>query len=88
MTGLDGFLRYIPVGVERELRLALITSRSGPVPVGYQKNAAVCCLPVSAFTLAHTITLALYALGYVTVRIHHVEPIIAASIVYVAVEHL
>jgi hypothetical protein len=43
---------------------------------------------VSAFTLAHTVTLALGALGVVTVSGAIVEPLIAASIVYVAVENI
>ncbi len=43
---------------------------------------------VSAFTLAHTVTLALGALGYVNIPGSIVEPIIAASIVYVAVENI
>jgi hypothetical protein len=88
MTGLDGFLRYIPVGVEHiiplgldhilfVLGLFLLAARMRPL-----------LLQVSAFTLAHTITLALAALGYVTVPASIVEPIIAASIVYVAVENI
>jgi hypothetical protein len=43
---------------------------------------------VSAFTLAHTVTLALGALGIVQISSEIVEPIIAASIVYVGVENL
>lgn len=43
---------------------------------------------VTMFTLAHTITLALASLGYVTVSPAIVEPLIAASIVYVAVENI
>ncbi len=43
---------------------------------------------VSAFTLAHTVTLALGALGLVTVPASIVEPLIALSIVYVAVENV
>ncbi|CAN0588825.1 unnamed protein product, partial [Ectocarpus sp. 12 AP-2014] len=43
---------------------------------------------ISAFTLAHTVTLALGALGYVNIPGNIVEPIIAASIVYVAVENI
>lgn len=43
---------------------------------------------VSAFTVAHTVTLALGALGIVTVPASVVEPLIAASIVYVAVENV
>jgi hypothetical protein len=43
---------------------------------------------VSAFTLAHTLTLALSALGYVSVPAAIVEPLIAATIAYVAVENI
>jgi hypothetical protein len=43
---------------------------------------------VSAFTLAHTITLALGMSGYVTLPSNIVEPLIAATIVYVAVENI
>ena len=43
---------------------------------------------VSAFTLAHTATLALATLGIVTLPAAVVEPLIAASIIYVAVENL
>ncbi|MGB7287999.1 MAG: HupE/UreJ family protein [Salaquimonas sp.] len=43
---------------------------------------------VSAFTLAHTVTLALGILGYVSISPAIVEPLIAASIVYVAVENI
>lgn len=43
---------------------------------------------VTAFTLAHTVTLALGALGLVTVPASIVEPLIAASITYVAIENI
>jgi hypothetical protein len=45
-------------------------------------------LQVTTFTVAHTITLALATLGYVTVNPKIVEPIIAASIVVVALENI
>lgn len=45
-------------------------------------------IQVTAFTLAHTITLALAVLGIVTVPASVVEPLIAASIVYVAIENV
>lgn len=45
-------------------------------------------LQVSAFTVAHTITLALGILGLVTIPASIVEPLIAASIVYVGVENV
>jgi len=42
---------------------------------------------VTAFTLAHTITLALAALGFVEMPSSIVEPLIALSIVWIAVEN-
>ena len=45
-------------------------------------------MQVTSFTLAHTVTLALAALGYVTISPAIVEPLIAASIVFVAVENI
>lgn len=45
-------------------------------------------LQVTAFTLAHTVTLALASLQIVNVPAEIVEPLIAASIVYVAVENV
>ena len=43
-------------------------------------------LTVTAFTLAHSVTLALATLGFVTCRRPPVEALIALSIVFVAVE--
>jgi hypothetical protein len=43
---------------------------------------------VTAFTLAHSITLALAALGLVSISARVVEPLIAASIVWVAIENI
>lgn len=43
---------------------------------------------ITAFTLAHTVTLALGILGYISISPAIVEPLIAASIVYVAVENI
>jgi hypothetical protein len=43
---------------------------------------------VTAFTLAHTVTLALASTGIVSIPASIVEPLIAASIVYVAVENI
>lgn len=45
-------------------------------------------LQVSAFTVAHTVTLALATLGIVSIPASIVEPLIALSIVYVAVENI
>ena len=87
-SGWQTFLDYIPVGVDHIVPLGLdhilfvlglffLSTRLGPL-----------LWQISAFTLAHTITLALAALGYVSVPGSIVEPIIAASIVYVAVENI
>ena len=43
---------------------------------------------VSLFTLAHTVTLALGALGIVRLSASVVEPLIAASIIFIAVENI
>jgi hypothetical protein len=51
-------------------------------------NWRVLLWQVSAFTLAHTITLALSVLGWVQIPATIVEPLIAGSIVYVCVENL
>ena len=87
-TGWQTFLRYIPIGFDHivpkgldhilfVLGLFFLSARMRPL-----------ITQVSLFTLAHTITLALAALGYVTVPGSIVEPLIAASIVYVAVENI
>ena len=85
---LQAFIDYIPVGFDHilpkgldhilfVLGLFFLSTRLGPL-----------LWQVSAFTLAHTITLALGALGWVSVPASIVEPLIAASITYVAVENL
>ncbi|WGW02834.1 HupE/UreJ family protein [Tropicibacter oceani] len=82
------FASYIPVGFDHilpkgldhilfVLGLFFLSTRLGPL-----------LWQISAFTLAHTVTLALGALGYVNIPGSIVEPIIAASIVYVAVENI
>ncbi len=86
--GWEAFVRYIPVGVDHivpkgldhilfVLGLFFLAARLRPL-----------LWQVSAFTLAHTITLAAAALGLVSIPASIVEPLIAASIVYVAVENL
>ncbi|MEL6295378.1 MAG: HupE/UreJ family protein [Pseudomonadota bacterium] len=86
--GWETFFDYIPVGFDHilpkgldhilfVLGLFLLSMRIGPL-----------LWQVTAFTLAHTVTLALGALGWVTISASIVEPLIAASIVYVAVENI
>ena len=87
-NGWQAFLSYIPVGFDHilpkgldhilfVLGLFFLSTRLRPL-----------IWQVSAFTLAHTVTLALGALGWVSVPASIVEPLIAASIVYVAVENV
>ena len=87
-TGWQSFVRYIPVGFDHivpkgldhilfVLGLFFLSARMRPL-----------LTQVSLFTLAHTITLALAALGYVRIPGSIVEPLIAASIVFVAVENI
>jgi hypothetical protein len=84
----ETFVDYIPVGFDHIVPLGLdhilfvlglffLSTQIGPL-----------LWQISAFTLAHTITLALAALGYVTIPGSIVEPLIAASIVFVAVENI
>ena len=88
VTGLAAFATYIPVGFDHivpkgldhilfVLGLFFLSTRLSPL-----------LWQVTAFTLAHTVTLALSALGYVALPGSVVEPLIAASIVFVAVENI
>jgi len=87
-TGWQAFVSYIPVGFDHILPkgldhilfvLGLFFLSTHLRPLIWQ---------VSAFTAAHTVTLALGALGWVSVPGYIVEPLIAASITYVAVENI
>jgi len=87
-TAWETFTAYIPVGFDHILPkgldhilfvLGLFFLSTRMRPLVWQ---------ISAFTLAHTVTLALGAMGWVNVPGSIVEPLIAASIVYVAVENI
>jgi hypothetical protein len=74
-----GFWHIVPEGIDHVLfvlGLFLLSPRLRPLLV-----------QVSAFTAAHTATLALSALGVVRLPPSVVEPLIALSIAYVAVEN-
>ncbi|SMC43042.1 HupE/UreJ family protein [Primorskyibacter flagellatus] len=82
------FAAYVPVGFDHILPLGLdhilfvlglffLSPRIQPL-----------LWQISAFTLAHTVTLALGATGVVSVSPAIVEPLIAASIAYVAFENI
>jgi hypothetical protein len=75
-----GFEHILPEGLDHVLfvvGLALFSRRIGPLLV-----------QVTAFTLAHTVTLILSSYGVVQLSSRVVEPLIALSIAYVAVENL
>ncbi|MDD9717842.1 HupE/UreJ family protein [Dinoroseobacter sp. PD6] len=75
-----GFAHIVPKGLDHILFvLGLFFFRLALKPLVFQ---------VTAFTLAHTVTLALATLGLVSVPPAIVEPLIAISIVYIAVENI
>jgi len=87
-SGWQVFASYIPVGFDHILPKGLdhILFVLGLFFLSAQLRPLI--WQVSAFTLAHTVTLALGALGWVQIPGSIVEPLIAASIVYVAVENV
>jgi hydrogenase/urease accessory protein HupE len=75
-----GFDHIIPKGLDHILfviGLFLLTTQLRPL-----------VMQVTMFTLAHTITLVMGALGYINLPGNFVEPLIAASIVFIAVENI
>ena len=86
-TAATGWLDFVRLGVEHILTgydhllflVALLATARGTWSV---------VRIVTAFTLAHSVTLSLGALGIVTVPERIVEPLIAATIVWVALENL
>lgn len=75
-----GFTHIVPLGLDHVLfvlGLFLLNNRLRPL-----------LMQVSAFTVAHSITLALSMLGLLSVPASIVEPLIAVSIAYVALENL
>ncbi|SDL93452.1 HupE/UreJ family protein [Maricaulis salignorans] len=75
-----GFEHILPKGLDHILFvLALFFASSRLKPLVWQ---------VSAFTVAHTLTLALAVLGLFTLPSNIVEPVIAFSIAFVAIENL
>ncbi|MEW5757461.1 MAG: HupE/UreJ family protein [Pseudomonadota bacterium] len=75
-----GFTHILPQGLDHilfVLGLFLLSLRLRPL-----------LIQVTAFTLAHTLTLALTLQGVIALSPRIVEPLIAASIAYVAIENL
>lgn len=75
-----GFTHILPKGLDHILfviGLFLLSTRMVPL-----------LIQVTAFTVAHTLTLALSVYGVVSLPSSVVEPLIAASIAYVAIENI
>lgn len=75
-----GFTHIVPKGLDHILfvvGLFLLSARFAPL-----------AWQITSFTIAHSVTLALGMLGLVRISPDIVEPLIAASIVYVAVENI
>ncbi len=88
LTGWGTFAGYIPVGFDHILPQGLdhILFVLGLFLLSTAWRPLI--LQISTFTVAHTVTLALGALGIVSIPGSIVEPLIAASIVYVAIENI
>lgn len=88
VSRLDVFLQYVGLGIEHIVPKGLdhILFVVGLFLLSTRLSSLL--WQISAFTLAHTITLGLAMGGFVTVPAAIVEPLIAASIVYVAVENI
>ena len=76
----QGFVHVVPLGLDHILFVLGIFLLS--------RKWKALILQVSAFTLAHTLTLALATLGFISVSPNIVEPIIAASIAIIAIENI
>lgn len=87
-TATGAFFGYIPVGFDHIVPLGLDHILFVLGLFFLSVRLAPLLWQVSAFTLAHTVTLAMGAMGVVTIPGSIVEPLIAASIVFVAVENI
>lgn len=85
---LDNFLNYIVIGFEHIIPKGLdhILFVLGLFFFSLKMKPLI--LQVTAFTLAHTVTLAMATLGLVSVPASVVEPLIALSIAFVALENV
>ncbi len=88
LNGFQTFMSYIPIGFDHILPKGLdhILFVLGLFFLSIHLRPLL--WQVTAFTLAHTVTLALGALGWVSVSPAIVEPLIAASITFVAIENV
>ncbi|CAN0589548.1 unnamed protein product, partial [Laminaria digitata] len=87
-TGWETFTGYIAVGFDHIIPKGLDHILFVLALFFLSPNLRTLLWQVTAFTLAHTVTLAAGVTGLVSVPGEIVEPIIAASIVFVAVENI
>ena len=85
---LDHFGRYVVLGFEHILPKGLDHILFVLGLFFFALKFRPLLIQVTAFTLAHTVTLAMATMGVVTVSPAIVEPLIAASITYVAIENV
>lgn len=87
-SAMDLFIDYVVIGFEHIIPKGLDHILFVLGLFFFALNWKALVLQISAFTLAHTVTLALATLGIVSVPSAVVEPLIAASIIYVAIENV
>lgn len=87
-TSLEAFVEFVSVGFDHIIPRGLDHILFVLGLFFFSVHLRPLVVQVTAFTLAHTITLALATLGVVSVPASVVELLIAASIVYVAVENI
>lgn len=88
MSAMAAFVSYIPVGFDHIIPKGLdhILFVIGLFLLSFRWRDLL--WQISAFTVAHTVTLALTSLGVIALSGAIVEPLIAASIAYVAFENI
>lgn len=88
LSGIDNFLNYIVIGFEHIIPKGLdhILFVLGLFFFSLKMRPLI--LQITAFTLAHTVTLAMATMGLVSVPASVVEPLIALSIAFVALENV
>lgn len=86
--GFDNFLNYIRIGFEHIIPKGLDHILFVLGLFFFSLKMRPLLLQITAFTLAHTVTLAMATAGIVSVPASIVEPLIALSIAFVALENI
>lgn len=87
-TGFQTFTRFVVLGVEHIVPKGLDHILFVLGLFFFSLHMRPLLLQITTFTVAHTITLAMASLGLVSVPASIVEPLIAASITFVAIENI